>query len=124
MSEDVQEVIILCFCHVAGVTMGPAVLPPATFLILPAPVVWATKVAFVTRMWMSASCPHHVVTAPRVATQTAHTTVCVQRAMRVATVSSTLMTVLLVSTGTCVRIAEGQVLLSVLSNPAIASHKQ
>lgn len=87
----------------AGVTMEPAVLPPATFLTLPAPVVWATQVAFVTRMWMSVLCPHRVVMVPHVATQMAHTTACAQRAMRVGTVSSTLMTVLLVSTGLCAR---------------------
>lgn len=52
---------------------------------------------------MSVSCPHHVVMVPHVATQMAHTTVSAQRAMRVGTVSSTLTTVLLVSTGPCAR---------------------
>lgn len=95
--------VVTFFSHTTGVTMGPAVLPPATSLTLPAPVVWATQVAFVMRMWTSALCPRHVVMVPLVATQMAHTTVCAQRAMRVGTVSSTLTTVLLVSTGSCAR---------------------
>jgi hypothetical protein len=82
----------------AGATMGLAVLRPATFVTLPAHVVWATQVAFVTRMWMSVSCPRRVVMVPHVATQMAHTTVSVQRVTRVATASLTQMTVLLVST--------------------------
>jgi hypothetical protein len=81
--------------------MGPAALPPAIFSTLPALVVWAIQAAFVTRMWMNVLCPHHAVMVPHVATQMAHTTVSVQRAMRVETVSSTLMTVPHVSTGSC-----------------------
>jgi hypothetical protein len=78
--------------------MGLAVLRPATFLTLPAHVVWATQVGFVTRMWTSVLCHHRVVMVPHVATQTAHTTVSVQRVTRVATASLTPMTVPLVST--------------------------
>lgn len=81
--------------------MGPAVLLPATFLILPALVVWATLVAFVTRMWTSVLCPRHVAMVPHVATQMARTTVCAQKVMRGETVSLTLMTALHVSTRCC-----------------------
>jgi hypothetical protein len=79
--------------------MEPAAPRPAIFLILHALVVWAIQAAFVMRMWMSVLCPHHAVMVPHVAIQMAHTAVSARRAMRVETVSSTLMTVPLVSTG-------------------------